>query len=417
MMSTQNPYQGNILIERLRPILSREQALSALTYHPAKPKDVENVPLHIRLHYLMMLRELHIPSSEEARLQETVDLLIRNSLHLQNPACSQTWGSLMGEEIYGRRPKPSALAALIAGFPGTGKTSAAKHILGTYEQVIEHSTFPMSSKPLKQVVWVSCDVPASGRATHFAESLMRAWDLASGENRFANWLGRSHRDGPQMINEWCQVASSQFLAILHLDEIQNFFKNPTLARRRSSKASGEKLELSLVEDACLKLILYLINTKQISLLFSGTPDGVEALTKRLSTIQRFTTGGYHHFKHFETEHDPYFRHIFLPDLIEYQFVAKPIKLSDDLAKKIFYLSGGLLRIIIALWISAHRIAFERAADDLTLNDFDTAAKKFLAPLQPIISAIHSRDPTKISQHDDLLREDNQFWSAFWSPSN
>lgn len=409
-----NPYQGNILIDRLPPISARAQVLKSLLRLPAFPGDVEAVPVHVRMHYLMMLRELHVPSLEEGKLADTVDLLLRNGLHNRDPRNSRTWAQICNGQT-GNTPKAATSAALVAGFSGTGKTAAIENVLCRYPQTLMHSEFPMCSKPLKQVVWLSVEVPASGRSGDLAASLMQQWDAVTQDNRFDTTLGRNRRNGSPMLDEWRQVASSQFLGLLHLDEIQNLFKSPTLARRRAKSSSDKKLELSLVEDTCLKLFLNLNNSSQFPVLFSGTPDGVAALTKRLATTQRITTGGYHHFAHFMDSDDSFFKEAFFPVLMRYQYVAKPLKISKELEDLIIELSGGLLRVIIALWVAAHRVAFERKTDDLCLEDFRDAAGSYLAPLKPAIDALRSRDPKRVAEFEDMVQQDELFWASFWSP--
>jgi len=409
-----NPYQGNVLIDHLPPIASRAQVLKSLLRLPAFPANIADVPIHVRMHYLMMLRELHVPSLEEGKLADTVDILLRSGLHSRDPRNSRTWALICNGQS-GSVPKASTPAALVAGFSGTGKTAAIENVLCRYPQTLTHKDFPMSSKPLKQVVWLSVEVPASGRSGDLAAGLMQQWDFVTQDNRFDSTLKRTRRNGSAMLDEWRQVASSQFLGLLHLDEIQNLFKSPTLARRRSNANSNKKLELSLVEDACLKLFLNLNNTSQFPVLFSGTPDGVSALTKRLATTQRITTGGYHHFPHFSDASDAFFEKTFFPVLMQYQYVAKPLKMSRELAELIVELSGGILRVIIALWVAAHRVAFERGTDDLQLNDFKYASETFLAPLKPALTALRSRDPKLVADFEDMVQQDEHFWASFWSP--
>lgn len=409
-----NPYQGNVLIDHLPPIASRAQVLKSLLRLPPFPVRIGEVPVHIRMHYLMMLRELHVPSQEEGKLADTTDLLLRSGLHTRDPRNSLTWAQICNGHGPST-PKGSTPAALVAGLSGTGKTAAIENILCRYPQTIVHDEFPMTSKPLKQVVYLSVEVPASGRSGDLAAGLMQQWDFVTQENRFKSALGRGRRNGSAMLDEWRQVASSQFLGLLHLDEIQNLFKSPTLARRRSKTNSDKKLELSLVEDACLKMFLNLNNTSQFPVLFSGTPDGVSALTKRLATTQRITTGGYHHFPYFVDANDSFFKETFFPVLMQYQYVAKPLKMSNELAELVVSLSGGILRIIVALWVAAHRSAFERGTDDLQLDDFRYAADTFLAPLKPAITALRSRNPKLIADFEDMMQQDEHFWASFWTP--
>lgn len=106
-----------------------------------------------------------------------------------------------------------------------------------------------------------------------------------------------------MFHEWRQVAKGHFLGLLHLDEVQNFFKLPPLGKRRLKAGTTETLELKIVEDQCLKEILTLTNTSQMPLVCSGTPDGVRALMNRFANIQRISASGFHQFNIFESQND------------------------------------------------------------------------------------------------------------------
>lgn len=416
-----DPYAGNILTKGLGPILSREQATARMTFLPTVPGDISGVPKHIRMHYLVQLRDLHIPSLEGGRLVETVDLIVRPSYRYRDPRAPQTWSVIGNEPLAHKTPRAPAGAAVAVGHSGTGKTEAILRGFNCYpQQVVLHDNFPHMARGLAQMVWLSADVPASGGAVDLARSLMRAWDAAMAAylpnvpSRFFNTLEKAIRDKDRMLDEWRQVAASHFLGILHLDEVQNFFKLQTLEKRRSRKNPEGGLELSIVEDQCLKWILTLTNTWQIGLLLSGTPDGVGALTKRLSNVQRFVTSGFHRFPHFESADDPFFASVVFPQLLRYQLVKHPLPNTPGLANLIIELSGGILRIIVALWVAAHRIAFERNADDLRVEDFRRAAATYLAPVGPAVTALRSRDPKLMSRYEDMIVRDDGYWSTFWN---
>lgn len=417
-MPNHDPYKGNILTQGLGPILSRAEALQALLYLPPMPGDLRGMPVHIRLHYLMSLRDLHIPSLEGARLLATQDLMIRQGYRYRDPGSAETWRMVGAEPGARKILRSPALSGVVVGHSGTGKTEATLRGLHTYpKQVIFHENFPQMAKGLSQVVWLSTDVPASGRTSDLAANLMMEWDRVTQWERFSASLAKNRRDGAQMLDEWRQVASSHFLGILHLDEVQNFFKIQSLERRSKRKNKEGGLELSIVEDSCLKSVLNFTNTWQIPLLLSGTPDGIGALTKRLSTTQRIVTAGYHSMAHFEDAQDPRFRDMFFKELCKYQYVLKPLLKTDVFGELIIELTGGIPRIIIALWIAAHRVAFERTTDDLRIEDFKKASDTYLSILRPAISALRSNDPQRMSRYEDLMARDDGFWANFWNPTS
>jgi len=240
------------------------------------------------------------------------------------------------------------MAAVAVGHSGTGKTEGSLRSLGLYpDQVISHASFPNIEGEHQLVVWQSTDVPSSGRSVDLAANLMTSWEEAMAKHaptlvgRFAATLSRERRDGQKMLDEWRQVALVYFLGLLHLDEVQNFFKLPSLAKRRKKDGNPEDLELSIIEDQCLKWILSLTNTWQIPVLLTGTLDGVGALTKRLANIQRFVTCGYHPYRHFEVVDDPAYADEFVKKLARYQLVAAPVKVTPELLELILVLTGGI----------------------------------------------------------------------------
>ena len=48
---------------------------------------------------------------------------------------------------------------------------------------------------LQQVVWLSLDVPAGGKATDLAAALMTSWKKATGSTRFDKTLAGEWRNG------------------------------------------------------------------------------------------------------------------------------------------------------------------------------------------------------------------------------
>lgn len=410
-----DPYAGNILVSGLGPIRSRKEAGIDLLSLPPKPISMDGIPPHVALHLLMDVRGFHLPNIEGCRLHESVELMVRQNYKYLDPSAAQTWSVVSGEPTRPKIIRPPGFGAAADGISGTGKTQGCLRSMGLYpKQVIYHESFPHLIGGHHQVVWLSADVPSSGRSVDLAVALMHAWNKATNVNRFKESLVRERRDGMRMLDEWRQVASAHFLGILHLDEVQNFFKLAALKKRSKRSGLSDAPELSIVEDQLLKWILTLINTWQVPLLVSGTPDGIGALTRRLSNTERIVTSGYHAFRHFGDAKDPEFRNLFLPQLGEYQYVKNRLAVDNDLANLIIELTGGIQRLIVALWIAAQRVALERNKGDLRLDDFRKAAATFLAPVGPAVAALRSNDPARMSKYEDLMPSEGVFWSHYWN---
>jgi len=426
--STFDPYAGNILVTPLGPIKDRQTVAAGLTYLPEVPDQPGQIPRHLRMHYLIRLHDFHWPSLEGFRIQESLDLMLRDSYRYRDPKVPGTWSIIGNEKLAHQTPRAPAMAAVIVGHSGSGKTESILRPLSLYpQQVVTHETFPNICGKHRQLIWLSTDVPASGRSDDLAANLMSAFDdvmakhVPDWQGRFATLLNRSRRDGQKMLDEWRQVAAAHFLGLLHLDEVQNFFKLPTLEKRRSRSAKASDLQLSIIEDQCLKWILTLTNTWQIPIILSGTPDGVGALMRRFANTQRFVGGGYHPVKHFNSALDPAFFNDnpaipgFLNILGRYQFVAKPLEIDRNIAIKVHSLTGGIPRLIVALWIAAHRIALESPKNDLLSQDhLQKAAETYLAPVKEAVQALLSNDPRLIARFEDLMPRDDNFWPTFWT---
>lgn len=90
------------------------------------------------------------------------------------------------------------MAAVIDGHSGTGKTESILRALDLGPcQVIEHPSFPKLNGKHQQLVWLSIDVPSSGRADDLAANLMSSFDtamekhVAGWQNRFTSSLGNT----------------------------------------------------------------------------------------------------------------------------------------------------------------------------------------------------------------------------------
>jgi hypothetical protein len=375
---------------------------------------MDGIPRHVRMHMLLDVLQLHLPPAIERRLAETVDLMIRQGYKYRDPSDSRTWSAISGETIPGRHRIVPVMAAAVGGNSGVGKSVASFNCLNLFPVTIFHKSFPRLSGGLHQWVSVSANVPASGKSTDLARELMVCSRESTGTQHFDDWLRKDViRDGMRALDEWRQVAKLHFLGILHLDEVQNFFRLASIRQRKNRRGSGDFPELAIVEDQCLRWVLNIINTSQFPLLLSGTPDGMEALTRRLSTLERIGTMGYHQFHRFSDPKAPAFRQIFLARLGRYQYVKKRLAVDDALAEMIEQTTAGVPRIVMAQWVAAHRIAFERKDDDLRLDDFKKAALTWLAPLAPAVQALRSGDPAKMARYEDLVVRDTAFWSNFW----
>lgn len=405
-------YADNPLIDRLGDILPTKEAMKRLTFlPPAVPKDIDAMPMNVRWHFVLELWHLYLPSLHTEALHETIDAMRRRGLCYRRPGNRAVWRELFRERRDAQFLEAPPLCISLVGVSGTGKTEAAKKCVALVpQQVAFHQHFPGMKDGLRQLTWLRADVHESGKSEDLAANLMSSFDEAMESDRFKAVLGKKRRDGAAMLDEWTQVASSHFLGILHLDEVQNFFKIPPLDQRRSKKSqTSERAPLRVVEDTALKAVLSMINTWRMPFIFSGTPDGMAALSMRLSTCQRLVTCGRHVLSPITDVKNVFYATLF-PVLASFQWVKKRMEDTPAFRALILELTGGVPRIIITLWVMAHRVAFDERKDELSEAIFRKAMDTYLAPLKPAVEALRSGSVDALAKYEDLLPRQDAFWA-------
>lgn len=393
-------YADNILIDACGPIVDRPQLIRDLLFKPPAVGSMKGVPIHIRRHMMSPLMKLHIPTIQEVQLAEAVHLMIRRGYIHRRPTDPATWASLYGA-VTQRNPKMSLPdAALVPGISGAGKTRAVEQILGLIPQVARHTRFPGMASPLDQLLWIKVDAPSSGRASDLGANLMRALSQAL-DGVSLPTADASSGNPSRILDQWTKLARAHFLGLLVIDEIQNLFKLSTIKTRRSRLTSAGHVELRIVEDQTLKFLLNLTNTPSIPLILCGTHDGMQAIEKRFSTLQRVTRSGVHEMPFSESSTDPYFANALVPTLCGYQWFDQKLPPSDELRNLLHELSAGVPRIYMYLWEKAHVCAFDREAAGLGFEDFRRAMDTYMAPLKPAVAALMSSDSRRLGRYEEF----------------
>lgn len=404
--------EDNILLRGLGPILNREGALRRLTIHPSLPKDLTKRPQDARMRDLLRILDMHMPREIEGRLYETVDMMLYERYRQLNPSNPHTFATITGERLTYASPKMKPLAAMVSGLSGVGKSVALELCLRLFPQIVEHAGFPQIKGPHLQLVWLQAEIPQTGRAEDLARVLMQTYQTVTGSNRFESYLERERIARPYVaLNEWVSVANGNFLGVLHLDEVQNLFKLATAESRRKSKSTDGRVDLRLVEDECLKWVLLLINSG-LPVIFSGTPDGISALSTRLSTLQRTLALGSHELYPFKQNEFDF--ETFSGMLEKHQFASKALKFSPDVREALWQPTFGVPRLLMALWIGSNRLALESPKDILTVEHIAKARDLFFAPIKPAVDALRSGGIAGISRYQDLISSEPTYWPNFWN---
>lgn len=396
-------YDGNPLIEACGPILSAMEIAKRLMHLPAAPCSWAAVDGRLLEHAAAGIWRLHVPTAAGIELAQSIDVMLRQGYLHRNPSAPATWRRIYSQIGAEADSSPVQLAATVTGLAGTGKSTAIERALQLYPQVAIHESFPGLVGPVRQLLWLKVDVPASGKIRDLVETFAHATDAALDTSVASDLLGGRRTHGATLAHRWLQRISCHFPGVIVLDEVQNLFKIERKAVREDAarRQATTRPALRIVDDEALKLLLTITNSSKIPTIWCSTPDGLEAFNSRMSTSQRLLTAGFHRIPRPASADDEYFRKRFFPVLCRYQWLPRKLLPTDELRRLMFELTGGVLRVCLMLWIQAHRRAALRGAEQLDFDDFRDAASQSMAPLQPSVQALHSGDPRRLGQFEDV----------------
>lgn len=408
---TNAAHPENPLITACGPTRTRAEFGAQLLFLPERPRIAAGSPVSdVLVRGVSDVWRLHVPTRVGLDLADGIDSMLRAGYGHRNPLHPSTWRRIYGPCMVTPDKYPIQLGATVLGISGVGKTTALERALLLYPQVVTHAAFPGLVGPVRQLIWLKLDTPPSGRTADLVEALLRATDEALGTSYAMQVLRGRGRRGAVLAQEWLQLVSCHFPGLLVIDEIQNLFKVGTKAAREVALRHGShRPELRIVDDEALKFLLTLSNTAKIPILICGTPDGIAAFSTRMSTSQRLVTGGFYQFSRATTPDDEFFAKYLFPQLCAYQWFPEQLPPSEEFRHLVHRLSGGVLRICMALWVHAHLAAVRRRAMGLSFDDFHQAAATTLSPLQPMVRAIAGESRQGASSFEDLVPDAALDW--------
>ena len=390
---TSNPYPGNILIAALGQILDDKALLTKLIDQPALP---ELLPYHLRVHQVPVVERLYIPSQEGLKIAQSIHLNIRQGYVDRDPANAATWAPIYGFEVKfaGARNRPRAI--FVVGVSGVGKSAAVGRTLELIPHLVKHPSFPNMAAGHLQLVWLKVEIPPGGLAADLANALYLATAEALEQEV---QLPGTRRAAQERLDAWLRWAMSHYLGALVLEEGQNLFRIQSLKARRSRSGPNE---LRVADEHAVKWIVNLCNAAPFPVIITSTPDGAALLASRLAAAERLTAGGYHPLEPSPSHADIHAANL-VQEYFKYQWFEQRLELTEELAKLIHASCAGVHRIRAALWVAAHRCAFERNAKGLSIADFKQATDTYLAKVKPAVQALLSNDPTALSRYEDLYQ--------------
>lgn len=373
------PYHANFV--------SFQKALSSVA---PSPKEIRAHSAIYRRDFLLdKIHDWHYFGIDQYNVADTIQRLIISryqAIDFESPADVRSF--------YAPGFGPPLVAAVI-GIAGVGKTETIGRCLTQYEQIVEvtHSHF-VNKIPV--VVWFSHSIQSTEKKP-FAQELARAWN-ALFERRFPELPPPIPKDiiekatGDRILDEFEISAKKHYLGLLHVDEFNNLFSQLSSAAKKNSS-----LNVSVVDDKTLRKLLAILNSRSFATLISGTPEGAEGFSRRLSTAQRI---GFRQVNLKPFRPDELFVH-FLNELWVYQYTDKPIPLDKKIIDLFYLNTAGIQRLVLAGFQIAQENVLRMGKQSLSYEDFRDAFDSFSHELKMINRAIINNDETILAMKADF----------------
>lgn len=391
-------YVGNPLIEALPKIFCEDDVSKKLRHIPKVATTIETaLPPHERIHCVSAIEDLVIPLPIAFDVEAALSVLIRRGYAARNPF-NREWRHKhfnikkeMSEplENYQIRSK-SAPAIMVTGVSGSGKTTLVESLLEMYPQTITHTEYMGESFNVRQLVWIGVNASFDASLRGLILSMFGAVDVALGKN-YRQQYEKSRHTIDTLIGNLAQVFTTHHLGVLFVDEIQ------CLMLRGDKDA-----------ELALSLFLKIGNVCRIPIVFGGTYAAVKLFSKVARNARRVCSGGY-----FDLELSRKFDEEVWDKLVvevvwkKFQWVKKPAPLTEDLRKKIFHLSQGIMAIFIALHRAAQVHAIRNNFESVDENVLQIVYDRQFVLMHPALSALRSKKANRLEKFEDLLPPKDQ----------
>lgn len=387
-------YRGNPFLEALPAVLERRDLIRALTHRMAFREADRALPAELRIALIQALWFLHVPMPQTLKVSRRLSRLVRTGYIHRNPVdpaysriVAERTGALSvnagSNGLIRTRASPLSrpLGQIILGVSGIGKTTAVQAGLSLLPQLIIHSKYQGRPFPRKQLVWLHLrspsDVSLKSLCVNFIESVDEVADTA-----FTEHYPRTRRTVEQLIPAIGKICSHMGVGVLVFDELEHL---------APSRSGGER--------RILNFFVQLSNTVHVPIVLVGTPAASDLLARQFRQARRWATFGDLLLP--PMRNDRPFRQ-FVRGLWRYQYVRRPVPLTDRLLDALHEHSAGITGVVVTLYLLAQIRGIERGEETFSVATIKNVAADSAVTLAPMIEALRTQDMETLRKAEDLL---------------
>lgn len=390
-------FRGNPLVEALPPALEPDEALQALSVMPQFQVEQREWPTAERLQMLKTLSSFLVPLERHVALACELDSLMRNGYVGRAPATPEFIQRLRA--LYEARqsgaeppqasfdsPEAMQLALLLIGVSGMGKTRFVKRWASRLPKVIYHPEFHVYQIPVLHI-----ELPSDGMSvTGLCLSILSAVDkLIPGANYMEQFALKGRPTVAKLIPIVERILHIHCVGLLICDEVQN------LTNR------GKR------EDTVMTELVTMSNTLNLPLLFIGTNKAEHLFGLDFRKTRRVSGfGGAHWDRLHEAVVLDDGRVVsewrgFVEVLWQYQWLRKPVALTEEMLTALYHCSQGVIDTTIKLFAAMQARAMLDGTETLTKELLADVYTQDFKLMHPMLDALRSGDPERLAMYSDI----------------
>ena len=383
-------YNKNPLIQALPLILSGEEFIEKVMTLPNYVNEERELESHYRFHCVERLSRYFQPLNKTVNLQQVICALLMQGYLARNILSSeytrrsrQIHEAIKAEdgknlENYVNTPT-SASGLTLIGPSGMGKSTNFINILSLYDQVILHREYSTY-----QIVWLKVDCPHAGSLKGLCIDIFLAVDRLLGTNYFKKF-GATRNSEDYMLAQVAQIAHTQHLGVLVIDEMQNLVSS----RRKC--------------DEMLNFLVKMDNIIGVPVIRIGTNEAFPILQGNFRNARRGTGEGSVIWDRMMKDDEWDF---FMEEMWGYQWTKLLTPFSEEINRVFYDESQGILDIAIKLYKMVQWRAISLGGKEIiSIDIIRQAAKDGLFLVKPMLDAIRSGDRDWMLKYKDIAPVD------------
>jgi hypothetical protein len=382
-------YNSNPFIQALPPLMDKQSIIKKLMLPISFKEEERNLDSSYRLHMIYRVYSLFQTLPIHIDIWNMVFSLIYQGYVARNPFDKEyrRYVNQTGKQIINRtfdintrtNFRTTASCATLIGYSGMGKSSSVNRVLNNIPPVIVHNHYNRQDFNQIQLSYLTLQTPHNSSLKALTLQFFMKVDEILGTNNFNRNVSRN-LSTDAMLPQMGKVASNVNLGMLIIDEIQHLQNRGV--------------------QQMMNYFVTLMNSFGVPVLFIGTPASYAIFQQEFRIARRVTGNSEIIWNNMEYGKEFCF---FLESIWKYQWNRKFVPLNEEMRLVFYEETQGVSDLLVKLFANVQVLAISSGKEEFTVNMVKKVAKEQFKLMKPMIEAIKSKNPYKISQYEDLRK--------------